>query len=382
MDKVSEHPQQFDATHFRHHLHQHPELSLHEADTSALITKQLHTFGLEPKTAIGGHGIVCTIDSGNPGVTTLFRADFDALPIHEKNNHSHCSKHDGVMHACGHDGHTASLMAVAEQLSLHPPASGKVLLLFQPAEEIGTGAASMLDNSWLSEQNIDQVFAYHNLPGYPLNSVIIKPGTFACASTGVTIELEGKTSHAARPENGISPTTAMLEIIRHLQAMPERHTEAFTLVTVIHATLGEEAFGTSPGYAKILATLRSDNNNVFNNMKQDLCETVSAISAKEGLECGVSWQESFNAVVNATEPYEIVCQQAEHIGLDIENIDAPMRWSEDVAEFLLKWPGALFCLGSGEDHPELHNPDYDFPDELIATASKLFLSIIRRLHGE
>ncbi|WP_299017958.1 amidohydrolase [uncultured Photobacterium sp.] len=387
MGKVPEHPQQFDATQFRRHLHQYPELSLHEADTAALITKQLRAFGLKPKTDIGGHGIVCTIDSDKPGITTLFRADFDALPIPEKNNHSHCSKHDGVMHACGHDGHTASLMAVAKQLSLNPPASGKVLLLFQPAEEIGTGAASMLENCWLAEQSVDQVFAYHNLPGYPLNSVIIKPGTFACASTGVTIELEGKTSHAARPENGISPTTAMLEIIRYLQTMPGKYTrpeqnnEAFTLVTVIHATLGEEAFGTSPGYAKVLATLRSDNNDVFNNMKQDLCKEISAISVKEGLGCTVCWQESFNAAVNAPEPYEIVCQQAEQIGLDIEKIDAPMRWSEDVAEFLQKWPGALFCLGSGQAHPELHNPDYDFPDELITTASDLFLSIARHLHG-
>lgn len=381
MYKVTDRMAEFDAIRFRHHLHQYPELSLFEKETADLIAEQLHAFGFQPRVGLGGYGIVCTVDSGLPGETTLLRADFDALPIKEKNDQSYCSRHDGVMHACGHDGHTASLMAVAHQLSLNPPQTGKVILLFQPAEETGTGAASMLLDSWLSEQHVDNVFAYHNLPGYPLHTVIIKPDTFACASTGVTIKLEGKTSHAARPENGISPTTAMLDIIKYLQQMPEKYKDAFTLVTVVHASLGEEAFGTSPGSAKILATLRSDNNAVFDQMKQDLLETVSCFSANEGLASAVSWHESFNAVVNSPEHCEIARQQAQQLGLPVVELEEPMRWSEDVAEFLQKWPGALVCIGSGDDHPELHNPDYDFPDGLIDTASSLFLSIIHRLHS-
>lgn len=382
MYQVTDRTTEFDAIRFRHHLHQYPELSLFEIKSAELIAAQLQAFGFQPKVGLGGNGIVCTVDSGQPGETTLLRADFDALPITEKNNHAYCSRHDGVMHACGHDGHTASLMAVAHQLSLNPPRSGKVILLFQPAEETGTGAASMLADNWLSEQHVDNVFAYHNLPGYPQHTVITKPGTFACASTGVTIELEGKTSHAARPENGISPTNAMLAIIQYLQQMPEKYDNAFTLVTVIHASLGEEAFGTSPGSAKVLATLRSDNNAVFEAMKQDLQETVSGIATDEGLASNVSWQESFNAVVNSPTHCDIVNQQAQQSGLEVVELEEPMRWSEDVAEFLLKWPGALFCIGSGNSHPELHNPDYDFPDALIATASSLFLSIIHRLHAE
>ena len=224
------------------------------------------------------------------------------------------------------------------------------------------------------------MFAYHNLPGYPLHTVIIKPDTFACASTGVTIELEGKTSHAARPENGINPTTAMLKIIQHLQRMPEEYKTAFTLVTVVHASLGEEAFGTSPGRATILATLRSDNSSVLNTMKQDLLDTILCISADEGLTSSVKWLELFNAAVNSPRQCGIVSQQAQQLGLSVVELEEPMRWSEDVAEFLIKWPGALFCIGSGDEHPELHNPDYDFPDVLIDTASSLFFSIINRLH--
>ena len=382
MNKVPDRIEEFDAIRFRHHLHQYPELSQFEENTARLITGQLQAFGLQPHTGLGGHGIVCTLDSGQPGETTLLRADFDALPITERSGHAYCSRHDGIMHACGHDGHTASLMAVAHQLSLNPPQSGKVLLLFQPAEETGTGAASMLLDNRLAKQQVDYVFAYHNLPGYPLNTVIVKPDTFACASTGVTIELEGKTSHAARPENGTSPTSAMIAIIRYLQRMPEKYQQAFTLVTVIHASLGEEAFGTSPGSAKILATLRSDNNSVFDTMKRDLLETVACISSDEGLTSNVSWQESFNAVVNSQDHCEIVCQQARQLGLAVVKPEDPMRWSEDVAEFLKKWPGALFCIGSGDESPELHNPDYDFPDALIDTASSLFLSIVHRLHGK
>ncbi|MCW8329872.1 amidohydrolase [Photobacterium sp. SDRW27] len=382
MNKVFTPRTEFDAIQFRHHLHQYPELSLCERNTASLISKQLQAFGFHPRVGLGGNGVVCTIDSGHPGEITLLRADFDALPITEKSELSYCSQHHGIMHACGHDGHTASLMEVAYKLSLCPPESGKVILLFQPAEETGTGAASMLLDRWLAAQPVDNVFAYHNLPGYPRHAVIVKPETFACASTGVTIELEGKTSHAARPENGINPTTAMLDIIRHLQGMPKRYATAFTLVTVVHASLGEEAFGTAPGAAKILATLRSDKSSVLNTMKQDLCDAVSSISVDEGLTSSVRWQESFNTVVNAPKQCEIVSQQAQQLGLSVVELDEPMRWSEDVAEFLNKWPGALFCIGSGDEHPQLHNPDYDFPDTVIETASALFLSIINHLHFE
>ncbi|MCG7587897.1 amidohydrolase [Photobacterium sp. OFAV2-7] len=370
----------FDAIHFRRRLHQYPELSSFEENTALLIAQQLEAFGLSPYTGIGGHGVVCTIDSGQPGETTLLRADFDALPITEKNDFSYCSQHEGVMHACGHDGHTATLMAVAQALSVNPPNQGKVILLFQPAEETGMGAASMLNDDWLAEQQVDNVFAYHNLPGYPLHTVIVKPDAFACASTGVTIELEGKTSHAARPENGVNPTIAMLKVIEYLQCMPTRYRESFTLVTVVHALLGEEAFGTAPGKVTIMATLRSDNSAVLNSMKHDLLEVVSRFAEQDNLTSQVNWQESFNAVVNSPAHCELVCEQANELGLPVEILSEPMRWSEDVAEFLQKWPGALFCVGSGSGHPELHNPDYDFPDALISSASGLFLGIIRRIH--
>lgn len=374
------HPHTFNATQFRRQLHMFPELSNQEVNTAAKIVKQLSMFGLTAKENIGGNGIVCVIDSGNTGETTLFRADFDALPIVEKSTHQHVSQHCGVMHACGHDGHTASLLMVAEHLANHPPSRGKIILLFQPAEETGTGAEEMLKHPWLNEQSVDNTFAYHNLPGHPVGSILVKPDTFACASTGVSIEFQGKTSHAARPENGISPVEVMMTVIRQLQTLSEHYPDTFTLVTIVHAQLGEEAFGVSPGYAKVMATLRSECNTTFEQMKKKLLNTLSELENNSDIKITLQWDEPFNAAVNSAKHCDIVAEQAEELGLSVIQLSEPMRWSEDFSQFLLKWPGALFCIGSGESHPQLHNPDYDFPDEILATASSLFISIAQRLH--
>ncbi|WCE29049.1 amidohydrolase [Vibrio sp. SCSIO 43137] len=373
--------QSFDAVQFRHQLHKHPELSECEFNTAETLVNQLKAFGLKPEKGIGGNGIVCVIDSGKEGETTLLRADFDALPIQEKAHHDHVSETDGVMHACGHDGHTSSMMLVAKHFAEHGIKLGKLILLFQPAEETGTGAAAMLRNPLLKELSIDSVFAYHNLPGEPLGRIVLKSGTFACASTGVAIEFQGKTSHAARPENGLSPANVMMETSAYLQSMPAHYPEAFSLVTLVHARLGEEAFGVAPGYAKVMATLRSDCNITFSKMKSDLQQMLAKLEMDSGISVTLKWDEPFNAAVNSAEHVAIVAEQAEKLGMDVKTLAEPIRWSEDFSEFLMKWPGALFCIGSGESHPQLHNPDYDFPDEVLEKASSLFIAIAESLHG-
>ncbi|UUM31338.1 amidohydrolase [Vibrio japonicus] len=370
----------FDAIAFRQQLHRFPELSGDEVNTAQVIATQLTSFGLKPIIGVGGHGLFCVIDSGKQGQTTLFRADFDALPITEKATHGHVSQHDGIMHACGHDGHTASLLKVAKQLSITPPAHGKVILLFQPAEETGTGASAMINDPRLTKLPIDNVFAYHNLPGYQLSQIIIKDQTFACASVGAMVGLKGKTSHAARPENGVSPTNAMVDLIGFLQTLPENYRDAFCLVTIVHASLGEEAFGIAPGEAKVMATMRSDCNQAFGDMKVKLAGKVEQLALQHGLEVEITWEEPFNAAVNSTKHVELVKSVARHTHLDIHELEEPMRWSEDFAEFLTKWNGALFCIGSGESHPELHNPDYDFPDAILDTANSVFLGLVNELH--
>ncbi|MDG3084917.1 amidohydrolase [Vibrio hannami] len=370
----------FNAPEFRKQLHRNPELSNQEEETALAIATQLQAFGLSPITKIGGHGIICVFEGTEEGETTLIRADFDAIQVKEKAEHNHASLNDGVMHGCGHDGHTTSLLSVAEQLSKYPPHKGKVILLFQPAEETGTGAKEMLADHNLSGLPVENVFAYHNLPGYPLHEVVVKKGTFACASTGISIELQGKTSHAAYPSRGISPVNEMIELINFLQDLPQKYADTFSLVTIVHAILGEEAFGVSAGSAKVMATLRSECNATFVDMQNQILDKINLMQQQSKLKIQYSWHEPFNAASNSNVHVEQLIQQAQKLDLSVTELDEPLRWSEDFAEFLLKSPGALFGIGSGIDHAELHNPDYDFPDQILTTASNLFLSLIESKH--
>ncbi|OOE52520.1 amidohydrolase [Salinivibrio kushneri] len=372
---------EFDPVTLRHTLHQTPELSNHEALTARTIAAQLRQFGFHPATDVGGHGILVTIQGAAPGPTTLLRADFDALPIEERGSLAYCSQHSGVMHACGHDGHTAALLAVAAELRHTPPARGTVLLAFQPAEETGEGAARMCESPALTNAQIDNVYAFHNLPGFSQHQIVVRPGTFACASTGVAIELYGKTSHATYPERGISPASAMTGVMHTLTQLPDAYPEANSLVTLVHAQLGEPAYGVAPGQATVMATLRSDDNACFHAMKADLIDKVNTLAARAGLTVSVSWHEPFIAAENSTHHTQHVVNAAQSLGLAVHRLTEPMRWSEDVAEFLARWPGALFGIGSGEHHPQLHNPDYDFPDAILPTAKALFTALVAEHHG-
>ncbi|MFA0085211.1 amidohydrolase [Vibrio sp. 10N.261.51.F12] len=372
----------FHANTFRKQLHKYPELSCHEVQTADAIAQQLTLFGLNPVVGVEGYGVLCVITGSEPGETTLLRADFDAIPVNEKNPVDHASIYPGVMHACGHDGHTTSLIMVAHQLSQSPPKRGTVILVFQPAEEIGTGAASMLNHPALKGLNVDNAFAYHNLPGQPLHEIVVKKGTFSCASIGLSIDLEGKTSHAAYPENGVSPLNAMIEILQYLQTLPDSYPEEFSLVTIVNAELGERAFGVAAGSAKIMATLRSDCNATFLDIQKRVQRTLQRIEQNTKLDINYSWHEPFNAAVNSSHHVDLIRQHATKLNLAVTELETPMRWSEDFAEFLLRYQGALFGIGSGVSHPELHNPDYDFPDEILETACSLYVSIIRQIHGQ
>ncbi|WP_077678261.1 MULTISPECIES: amidohydrolase [unclassified Salinivibrio] len=371
----------FDPVSLRRTLHQYPELSNHEVQSARTLAAQLRAFGFTPHTEIGGHGIVVEIAGKAAGPTTLLRADFDALPIHERTHCTYASNHEGVMHACGHDGHATALLMVARTLAQQPPQRGKVLIVFQPAEETGEGAARMCADPCLATQEIDQVYAFHNLPGFAQHHIVVRSGTFACASTGVAIHLRGKTSHAAYPERGISPASAMTEVMTALMQLPEQHHPAFSLVTLVHAQLGEPAFGVSPGDATVMATLRSDDNATFHAMKASLTASINAIAQHAGLEVSIAWHEPFVAAYNHPDHHAHVVDAAQTIGLSVQTLTEPMRWSEDVAEFLARWPGALFGIGSGEHHPQLHNPDYDFPDAILSTAHDLFCALVTRHHG-
>jgi amidohydrolase len=244
----------------RHALHRRPELSGEERETAAhIITELKRNRPDEILTELGGHGVAAVYDSGAAGPTVLFRCELDGLPIAEISSFGWRSEITGKGHLCGHDGHMAILCGLAMQLAENRPARGKVVLLFQPAEETGAGAADVIADPRFERIRPDFAFALHNLPGLPLGAVGVRPGPFTFASEGLAARLSGRTAHAAQPEAGLSPAAVMGRLMDALPELPETlgHEPGHSLVTLSHARLGEAAFGISPGEADIWVTIRA-----------------------------------------------------------------------------------------------------------------------------
>ncbi|MBE0638091.1 MAG: amidohydrolase [Bacteroidales bacterium] len=366
----------------RKDLHKNPELSGVEIETAKKIKAFLKLCSADEIIEdVGGHGLIAIYESRIPGKSILLRADMDALPIPEINDFEHHSVNAFVSHKCGHDGHLVILAGVAQQLRSNPPEKGRVILLFQPAEETGEGAVTVINDSKFKDLQIDFVFALHNLPGFRKNSIIIRKQHFAAASKGMIIKLSGKTSHAANPEQGISPALAISEIISKFSGLSNAREgfDAFKLITIIHARLGERAFGTSPGYAEVMATLRSYSNDDMELLTNKAINIVEQIADKYGLHEKIEWTEQFPASVNDDECVDLVRTVAVENKFPVREMAEPFRWSEDFGQFLSRHPGALFGVGAGKNHPSLHNPDYDFPDEIIKTGIAMFYGIIKKV---
>jgi amidohydrolase len=362
----------------RHELHQNPELSDNEFITAERIVNFLaHLKPHKLIRGIGGNGIACIFKGEETGASVLFRCDMDALPIDEENDFEHKSIIKGVSHKCGHDGHMAIMAGLADLFSKKRPKKGQVILLFQPSEENGKGALNILNDEKFKSLKLDYVFALHNLPGFPLGSIILRKDAFASASKGMIIKLYGKTSHAAEPENGISPAIAMADIIKELNDAPNLKNifSDHTLVTVVHAQLGEVAFGTSPGFAQIMATLRTFTNVDMQKLASESERLIKKIATANNLRVEISYTEEFPASTNNNELVTLVEKVAQSCNTNFQYIKQPFRWSEDFAHFTEKFPGVLFGLGSGIDCAQLHNPDYDFPDEIIESGVKIFSEI-------
>lgn len=370
---------------FRKELHRYPELSDKEHETAGRIKSFIEPYHPdEIIEGVGGHGLVAVFRGKEEGKRILLRADMDALPIAEVNDFEHRSVFHNVSHKCGHDGHTAIMAGVAMMLQNNPIKKGSILLLFQPSEETGEGAARVVSDPKFASLNIDHAFAFHNLPGYAKHEIVLRKQHFASASKGMTIKLTGKTSHAANPETGISPALAMAEIITKFTTLSTSNHDfkAFKLITIIHAKLGEVAFGTSPGYGEVRATLRSYRNDDMQVLTKRAVEIVEQLADKYRLHERIEWSEEFPASLNDDGCVEMLKQIAEQNNFKSNMIEEPFRWSEDFGHFLLKYPGALFGIGAGKRHPALHNPDYDFPDEIIKTGISMFDGIIRKFQED
>lgn len=368
----------------RRELHARAELSGMEADTAAYLRKALsNTYPTELREGIAGNGLLAVYDSGHQGPTVLLRCDMDALPIPEDTDLPYASRDPGSSHRCGHDGHMAIMLGVADSVAGSGLSRGRALLLFQPSEETGEGAAMVISDRAFADLEIDYAFALHNMPGFPINSVVVRAGPYAAASRGLIVSYHGGFSHAAEPEKGSSPTPAAAFLMLELGRLPQSATalEDNAKVTVIHAKVGSRAFGTSPGEAVVMATLRSYTEETMKRLAGRVVDLAENLGDVYGLRTETSWTEPFPATINDEGCVRILEKAASGMGLQVIDPGRTFPWSEDFGHFTAKFPGALFGLGAGEDHPNVHSRRYDFPDRILPTGVGIFREILQNLLG-
>lgn len=365
---------------FRKLLHQQAELSDEEIETSKLVKEYIQQFKPDQIwEGIGGHGLMVMFKGKTAGKNIGFRADLDALPISETIAVDYASKNEHVAHKCGHDGHIVMVAGLAAYLAKNPPQKGNIFLIFQPAEETGFGAERI--EKFLSTEGIqiDYLFGLHNLPGFPIGEIVTKAGTFAAASKGMVIKLTGRTSHAAEPENGCSPVLAVSNILSRMTAI---HTtekfEDLILATVIHAQLGEIAFGTTPGYAEVRITLRAMRQADMKKLTGIAEAWVEEQAKNQNLTFDISYTETFPVTENEPMMFDVMQKVAEEAELTFKELDQPFKWSEDFGHYMNISKTGFFGLGAGLDAPNLHHEAYDFPDEIIEYGLGMYIGLIQK----
>lgn len=364
----------------RRHLHAHPEVSGQEVNTQKYILDFLAGHTKAEVIEVGQTGVLATFAGDAEGRHLLIRGDIDALPIQEVNDFEHKSCTAGVSHKCGHDGHTTIILGLAMRLSEQPIARGRVSLLFQPAEENGKGSVAVLTDPAFAEWNFDYAFALHNLPGYPLHQVVVKEQEFTVNVKSLIVRLHGKTAHAAEPEKGHNPALVIAAILQYAEKLTHSipADDDFFLITPIHVQMGELAYGISAGYAEVHLTIRSWSTALMEDRCKQLESFIRDSSLTASIRPEMEYLEEFHANINDPRAVSFIEQAAIELGLDIHTIDRPFKWGEDFGLFTQRYPGAMFGIGGGVDLPALHNPDYDYPDEITPTGIDIFHTTIQK----
>jgi len=383
--RSSDPPVDLELVKLRRALHAGAELSDEEEATAAQVEEFLRRYQPdELLTGLGGHGLAAVFGGAAPGPTVMFRAELDALPIDEGRALDHAAIREGVSHKCGHDGHMSMLAGLAPLLQRERPLTGRVVLLFQPAEETGRGALRVLGDERFAALAPDWIFALHNLPGYPLGQLVLRRGVFAATSKGLVVELNGTSAHAAEPHLARSPALAMAQLIEALATLPQNAVALHSAakVTTVYARLGDVAFGTTPGKATVMATLRAYHDSVMQELSRRCVHLIAGLGATWGVETEAFWTEAFPATDNADEAIDLLEEVAGALGIERVWMEHPAPFSEDFGHLTALHRGALFGLGAGEAHPALHHPDYDFPDELLGVGTRLMWALLQRLLGD
>ena len=369
----------------RRDIHAHPELCFEEQRTSDVIARQLTDWGIPIHRGMGKTGVVGIVKNGSSNRAVGLRADIDALPMTERNTFAHASQHHGKMHACGHDGHTAMLLAAAKHLARNRNFDGTVYLVFQPAEEGGGGAREMIRDGLFEKFPMEAIFGAHNWPGMQVGQFAIKTGPCFASSNEFKVTIHGKGGHAAMPHNSIDPVSAACQMVQAFQTIVSRNKRPIDAgvisVTMIHTG---EATNVVPDACVMEGTVRTFTLEVLDLIEQRMKAISEHTAAAFGATCEFEFVRNYPPTINHPAETEFARQvMGEVVGPENVLEFEPTMGAEDFSYFLLDKPGAYFLIGNGDgSHREgghgmgpcmLHNPSYDFNDELIPLGATLWV---------
>ena len=369
-------------TGWRRDLHAHPEFGFEEARTSAFVAGKLREFGLDDVAeGIGGTGVVGTLKRGSGNRSIALRADMDALRITEQGDKAHRSQNPGVMHACGHDGHTTMLLGAAKTLAEDDGFDGTVRFVFQPAEEWGRGAIAMLDDGLMQRFPFDEIFGIHNMPGLPVGCFQTRAGAFMSAEDNFEIVLKGVGGHAARPHSGNEVLVAACALVTNLQTIVSRRLDP-TDIAVVSVTelITDGTRNALPGLARILGDARSFRPEVSAEIEKQMRIIAEGTALTHNVMAEMTYTREFVPLMNDTGLAEAAFAAARDV-FDAASVTVrgePMTASEDFARFLEQVPGCFVFLGNGENSAPLHNPTYDFNDDGLLHGVDFHTAIVRR----
>ncbi|GLU32079.1 M20 aminoacylase family protein [Trinickia caryophylli] len=370
-------------TAIRRHIHRHPELSFEEAQTSRFVAEKLAAWGYEVTRDVGGHGLVGTLKAGTGTRSIGIRADMDALPIREMTGLPYASVHDGKMHACGHDGHTAVLLGAAWHLARTRRFAGTVHLIFQPAEEAGanSGAERMIADGLFERFPCDAVFGLHNHPGMPAGTFLFRPGPFMAACDTVKITIHGKGGHAARPHLSADPIVMASSLVMALQTIVSRNVDPTqTAVVTVGSMHAGHVANVIPECATLELSVRSFDDDVRRLLEARIRALAEGHVAGYGGRVEIDVIRGYPVLVNSEAETEFARQVAVEL-VGEEHVVAPfpaIAGSEDFAYFLQQRPGCFLRIGNGANAPMLHNAHYDFADENLMLGAAFWTRLVER----
>ena len=371
-------------TAWRRHLHAHPELTLHEKETAAFVGAKLRELGVPFVAGVGGHGIVATISRGQSNRSVGLRADMDALPITETTGLAYASGNPGVMHACGHDGHTASLLGAAALLQQDASWTGTVHLVFQPAEEGGGGAKSMIADGLFERFPMERIFGYHNWPGLDAGTVAVHDGTVMASGGRIEFRVKGRSGHAALPHLTRDPMVASAHLLLALQTIVSRNVDPLDAVVITVATMETgSAANQIPDEAFMRGTMRTLRDEVCDAVETAIRRVAAGVAQSCDVEIDVALRRGNPVTVNTPAERDLAAEAVAAAGLPFRRDMPPAMTGEDFAWYLQQRPGAFVWIGNGpaEDGRGLHSSSYDYNDGILPAAAGYLAGVARRALG-